>query len=573
MTHVDIGCKVLALDKTGSETSSKGITGTVGVSNLSSIKSMDWELLHSVLLGVGVVGNGQGSVGTLSEDNSSWLLGVGLWKGSNVLSNSSQVASIKPVGLSVGGSLRLVADDKVGVWNNLSKWVLEELWDEWSREVEDKILVGLSSVLTKKLNGIWGNGEVEATNVKGLTGLNVSPVLWLLKVRWLEVVSSSKVSDKRSVNTVNESSTLTSGNIILHHVGGGETNRLVGLNQLVGVHILPNRTKVKNRVLWKNVLGTSSSVLSSTTSNKLDVVHLKHLFKNWHVLFLNKDGIVLLKLVLVQVALFNVNLKVKQWVPQTDQFVGHCVGSCEEENLPCERKKFFTLFSDTGTFYLMDRQLKDKKGADVKRRQIFKPLLSNPYTPRQNWTKIDPSDQLLVLESLTRQVLTPVARWNLLSKKDQDKELEKEGRDPKYSLFKDRLLIVLGYNAIMKTLEDKVQQNVRREKVKPGVLFVSKGDMPTPLLYHHLPMLCALAGVKLIQLPKNSSSKLGKALNLKSDVSIVYVDGELISHNETLNKVIEGVEVVDAGILNQLRSTTIDMNVKFLATDAPIRKR
>lgn len=215
----------------------------------------------------------------------------------------------------------------------------------------------------------------------------------------------------------------------------------------------------------------------------------------------------------------------------------------------------------------------DKKGGDVKRRQMFKPLLSNPYTPRQKWIKIDPADQILVLECLTRQVLTPIAKWNLLSKEEQEKEIQKEQADPKYCLFKDRLFITLGYNAIMKKLEDKVQQNIGNKKVKSGVLFVSKAEMASPLLYHHLPMLCALAGIKLIQLPKDSSSKLGNSVNLKTAISIVLIDDNLIKQNKSLNDIMDNVELVNAGILNHLKSTKLDMNVKFLITDAPIKKR
>lgn len=222
----------------------------------------------------------------------------------------------------------------------------------------------------------------------------------------------------------------------------------------------------------------------------------------------------------------------------------------------------------------MERTKNDKKASEQKRRQIFKPLLSNPYTPRQKWIKIDHADQSLVLECLTKQVLSPMGRWNLLSKEDQAKEVERENADPNYTLFKDRLLITLGYNSIMKKLEDRVQNNMRdNDHGESGVLFVSKGDMATPLLYHHLPMLCALAGVKLIQLPKNSSAKIAQSVNSITDVSIIFIDDKLIAQNKSLHDIMSSVELVNAGIMDDLKSTKLDMKVKFLLTDAPIKKR
>ena len=147
VAHVD-GCgQVLALDKTGSETGGKRVTGTVGVDNLGGVQSVDRELAGGELLCGSVVGDGQCGVGTLGEDYDSWLLGVGLWQRSNLLGDLLEVGGAELVGFCVSGSLGFVTDDVVGIWGALVQCSLEELWDEWSREVHDERLVLLGGVL------------------------------------------------------------------------------------------------------------------------------------------------------------------------------------------------------------------------------------------------------------------------------------------------------------------------------------------------------------------------------------------------------------------------------------------
>ena len=135
---------------------------------------------------------------------------------------------------------------------------------------------------------------MEASNVEHLGSLDNGPVFWLLQVGRLEVVGGGKVSDQRPVDAVDQCRTLSRGNVVLHHVRGTQTNRLVSVNQLVCVDVLAYGTKVEHGLGWQHVLGASGSVLRSTTGNELHVLVPKDLVEDWHVLWLCQDGVVFL---------------------------------------------------------------------------------------------------------------------------------------------------------------------------------------------------------------------------------------------------------------------------------------
>jgi hypothetical protein len=156
-------------------------------------------------------------------------------------------------------------------------------------------------VLSQGKDGRRGNSEVEATDVENLGLFDKLPVLGLQKVLGLVVVGSSEISDERTVGTVNQSSALTSGDVIVNEVVGVDTSDFVSLEKLLGELVLTNGAKVDNRVLRKNVLSTTGSVLSSTTSNESDIRELDNLIKDGEMLVLDEDSIVLLEVILCKV--------------------------------------------------------------------------------------------------------------------------------------------------------------------------------------------------------------------------------------------------------------------------------
>ena len=100
---------------------------------------MDSNLLNLKLTAL-LRSDGDGRVGTLSEDDSPWPAGVLLGQASNLLCNLLYVLGLVAVGFSEGSGLGLVTDQNVDVWEDLVKRILEKLADERSREVENEWL-------------------------------------------------------------------------------------------------------------------------------------------------------------------------------------------------------------------------------------------------------------------------------------------------------------------------------------------------------------------------------------------------------------------------------------------------
>ena len=139
LAHVDGLFERLALDDTRDETAGKGITSTVGIIDLVFADCVDRYLLDIDVTAV-FCADGDGGVGTLGDDNSSWSLGVLLGQGSNLLRNFLDVLGLVTVGFCECSGLGLVADEDVDVWQELVEGILEELCDEGSGKVENKWL-------------------------------------------------------------------------------------------------------------------------------------------------------------------------------------------------------------------------------------------------------------------------------------------------------------------------------------------------------------------------------------------------------------------------------------------------
>jgi hypothetical protein len=324
LAHIDGGVEALALDEAGEEATGKGVTGAVGVLDLVLGQLTDWVLLGGGGALGDVADDGDGLVGALGEDDGSWSRSVLLWQQGDLLCDLLNVGGAQVVGLGVGEGLGLVANQVVPVWGVGVQWLLEDGWKEWGAEVHGVDLVVGGSVLTKGVHGLWADGQVEATDVEHLGGLNVLPVLRGTEMGGLVMVGGTEVSSKGSVLAGDERSALAGGHILLNHVIGVNARGVVGLSKLVGEFVVADGAVVDDRVLWQDVLRTSGTVLSSTTSQNMDIVHLDDLVEDGHVLLLNQNGVISLQVVFLEVILSHLGLKIQKWVSENKQIVWHC---------------------------------------------------------------------------------------------------------------------------------------------------------------------------------------------------------------------------------------------------------
>ena len=93
-----------------------------------------------------------------------------------------------------------------------------------------------------------------------------------------------------------------------------QTSLLDGIVENGRVLVITSTTEVDDGVGGQDVLGTTSSVLGSTTSNQLGVVVVEQVFVERDVLLLGEDGIVGLEAILVQESLVTESLNVwRRW--------------------------------------------------------------------------------------------------------------------------------------------------------------------------------------------------------------------------------------------------------------------
>lgn len=211
------------------------------------------------------------------------------------------------------------------------------------------------------------------------------------------------------------------------------------------------------------------------------------------------------------------------------------------------------------------------KSQEVQKRSIFKPLLTNPYTRKNTWPKIDPQVQEDLLQALESNTLQSIKQWNILSPQ------ERGNLSPQLD---DHEKILTGFNSIMEALENQIQSSLRQKSDKRyndneiTMLFVCKNDISSRLLYMHFPMLCALANVKLITLPKGSAKRLAMAIGIKRDVQFLALRKKLSEKDKFVSTTIYStVDDIKVGFLDNINREKLDMNVKFVLTQMPILKK
>ncbi|KAI6766529.1 hypothetical protein HG531_011751 [Fusarium graminearum] len=152
--------------------------------------------------------------------------------------------------------------------------------------------------------------EVETTDVVDLGVLNELPDLGLLQVVKVVVVGSTEVSAQASVVTGNDGTATASLLLGIDTVLDAEASSLDGVVKDGRVLVVTSTANVDNAVGRKDVLGASSTVLSSTASNELGIVVVEEILVERDVLLLSEDSIVRLEAVLVQKSLVTLSLDV-----------------------------------------------------------------------------------------------------------------------------------------------------------------------------------------------------------------------------------------------------------------------
>ncbi|KAF5210236.1 hypothetical protein EJF18_40260 [Clavispora lusitaniae] len=229
------------------------------------------------------------------------------------------------------------------------------------------------------------------------------------------------------------------------------------------------------------------------------------------------------------------------------------------------------------------------KDIEVKRREVFKPILDNPYTKGYEWPSIDLETSKTITEFLV-QLLSSYGKYIALKKSGAHQMAEKPD-------ICDKLTV--GFNATVKKLEDQAAPN--RAKLFTGTkkqkrssiagsksyvkyVFVTKNDISTPLLTNSFPLLTFCASqsnenrVKLVELPRGSMAKLSKALNT-DNVGFLSLTDDWTEGKDMFNLINSRVGNVEVPWLSSLFDEHPSLGnlyerpaIKFLKTAAPVGK-
>ncbi|KAK6453634.1 RNase P and RNase MRP subunit [Scheffersomyces xylosifermentans] len=228
------------------------------------------------------------------------------------------------------------------------------------------------------------------------------------------------------------------------------------------------------------------------------------------------------------------------------------------------------------------------KDVDQKRRQVFKPILDNPFTQSNLWPFVKPEVADNIIEHLL-QILAPIGKYNKLLV-----ELKQSTRSnslkPSAPTYYDDVLV--GFNSTVKALED--QASLYRRKKEPATkrqktsssskyikyVFVTKYDITPTIITSSFPTLTYTSSkspenrVKLIQLPRGTMTKLSEVLG-QTNCGIVALSNDISEAIPLYNLIESEIKDIDipwlSGIFDEdFKIELQDLALKFLATSAPI---
>lgn len=238
------------------------------------------------------------------------------------------------------------------------------------------------------------------------------------------------------------------------------------------------------------------------------------------------------------------------------------------------------------------------KDTEKRRRQVFKPILDNPYTQSKLWPFISPELSNTILEHLS-QILSNLGHYNGLhaeAKKDNSSKIKTT------DIPEIRKEITIGFNSTIKALETQASKHRYRLTKKSKThkkqrtsdfgtnikyVFVAKYDITPSLLTSPFPVLAYTSStsandrVKLIQLPRGSMSRLSSILKIEN-TSILGLSDNIEQAQALYNVIDSEVKDVEVPWLSYLFSESDQVAdqqvqgvfrkpaVKFLNTSAPI---
>lgn len=151
---------------------------------------------------------------------------------------------------------------------------------------------------------------MEATDVVHLGVLDELPDLGLLQVVQVVVVGSTEVGAQASVVASDDGTAAASLLLRVDTVLDTEASGLDGIVEDGRVLVVASTADVDDAVGREDVLGTSGTVLGSTTGDELGIVVVEKVLVERNVLLLGEDGIVGLETVLVEKGLVTDSLDV-----------------------------------------------------------------------------------------------------------------------------------------------------------------------------------------------------------------------------------------------------------------------
>ncbi|KAK6461348.1 RNase P and RNase MRP subunit [Scheffersomyces coipomensis] len=218
------------------------------------------------------------------------------------------------------------------------------------------------------------------------------------------------------------------------------------------------------------------------------------------------------------------------------------------------------------------------KELEKKRRQVFKPILDNPFTQSSQWPFVSPDIASQIIDHLSF-LLSSVGKHNELKK--QQKSLAGDG--PQISKQ-----IVVGFNAVVSALESQAQVHKSISNISPDsnqdsqyikYIFVTKNDISPPIIISSFPVLAYTSSrsesdrVKLIQLPKGTMEKLSSILSIPN-TGILGMAKKIPEAFNLFKLIDEHISDVDIpwlhGLFDRKSSPFLPPVINFLSTSAPI---
>lgn len=232
------------------------------------------------------------------------------------------------------------------------------------------------------------------------------------------------------------------------------------------------------------------------------------------------------------------------------------------------------------------------KDAEKRRRQVFKPILDNPYTQTKLWPYISPELSNTILEHLS-QILSNLGSYNELAAEAKKNNNSKMKTTDVPEIRKE---ITIGFNSTIKALETQASRHRKMLTKKSKIhkkqrisdpyikyVFVAKYDITSSLLTNPFPVLAFTSStsandrVKLIQLPRGSMSRLSSILKIKNTSILGLSDNieQAQALYELIRSEVKDVEVPWLSYLfsqDNLQEPGVFRKpaVKFVSTSAPI---